>query len=70
MTDDERDAARGLLRTPIVLASVEPQLHRAVRRYQAELGSMFRTYLGYRLQVDARSARLYKSGLGRGAAAL
>lgn len=64
MNDDAREAARGLLRTPVVVASVAPELHRAIRRHQTELASMFRTYLGYRLGVDARLARLYKAGLG------
>jgi uncharacterized protein (TIGR02678 family) len=64
MNDDARDAARRLLRTPVVLASVAPELHRAVRRQHEDLAPMFRTYLGYRLHVDARLVRLYKAGLG------
>jgi uncharacterized protein (TIGR02678 family) len=63
VNDDVRDAARRLLRTPVVLASVAPELHRNVRRNEDDRASMFRTYLGYRLQVDARIARLYKAGL-------
>lgn len=60
------DAARHLLRTPIVMAAVEPDLHREVRRHEEELARFFRGYLGYRLQTDARMARLYKAGLGPG----
>ena len=58
------DAARALLRHPIVMASVEPELHREIRRHEEELARFFRSYLGYRLQADARMARLYKAGLG------
>lgn len=64
MNDELREMARRLLRTPVVLASVAPELHRQVRHNRDELAAMFRTYLGYRLQVDARMARLYKAGLG------
>lgn len=65
MNDDSRDAARQLLRTPLVVASLQPEAHRQIRRYVDELGPMFRKYLGYRLAVDARLARLYKAGLGK-----
>ncbi len=64
MTDDERQTARRLLMKPIVLASADPELHREIRTHQVQLTAMFRTYLGYRLQADGRSARLYKAGLG------
>lgn len=64
MSDERRDAARFLLRTPVVMATVDPELHRAVRRHEEDLAKFFRAYLGYRLSADARSARLYKAGLG------
>ncbi len=64
MSDERRDTARSLLRTPIVMAAVAPELHRAVRRHEEDLTKFFRSYLGYRLSADARSARLYKAGLG------
>ncbi len=64
MSDDRRDAARALLSTPVVMASVQPDLHRAVRRHEEELARFFRGYLGYRLLVDAHMARLFKAGLG------
>jgi uncharacterized protein (TIGR02678 family) len=64
--DEQRDTARYLLRTPLVLASRDPDAHRRVRRHVDALGAMFRTYLGYRLVVDAKFARLSKAGLGPG----
>ncbi|MHB8506745.1 MAG: TIGR02678 family protein [Acidimicrobiales bacterium] len=64
MNDEQRDGARRLLRTPLVLAARDPGAHRVIRRHAEALTAMFRTYLGYRLVVDARLARLYKGGLG------
>jgi uncharacterized protein (TIGR02678 family) len=64
MNDDARDAARGLLRSPLIVAALEPDEHRRIRRHADELVAMFRKYLGYRLAIDARLARLYKAGLG------
>ena len=66
MNDDAREAGRQLLRTPLITASLQPEAHRQIRRHADELVSMFRKYLGYRLAVDARLARLYKAGLGHG----
>lgn len=62
--DDQRDAARHLIRQPLVLAVRDPDVHRRIRRNADVLATMFRTYLGYRLVVDARFARLSKGGLG------
>jgi len=62
--DEQRDAARLLLRSPLVLAASDPEGHRGIRRHAEPLAAMFRTYLGYRLVVDPRFARLYKAGLG------
>ena len=64
MNDESREAARQLLRAPLVVAALQPEAHRQIRRHIDELVSMFRKYLGYRLAVDARLARLYKAGLG------
>jgi uncharacterized protein (TIGR02678 family) len=64
MNNTARDAARSLLRAPLVVAAVQPDEHRLIRRHADELVTMFRSYLGYRLVVDARLARLYKAGLG------
>src|SRR5262249_24021515 len=64
VTEDHRDTACALLRTPVVMASVQPELHRAVRRNEDGLARFFRGYLGYRLSVDAHMARLFKAGLG------
>jgi uncharacterized protein (TIGR02678 family) len=63
-TDEQRDAARHLIRQPLVLASRDPEGHRRIRRNADALATMFRAYLGYRLVVDARFARLSKAGLG------
>jgi len=62
--DEQRDAARHLVRQPLILASRDPEGHRRVRRNADALSTMFRTYLGYRLVVDPRFARLSKGGLG------
>jgi uncharacterized protein (TIGR02678 family) len=64
--DGCRDAARQLLVTPLVLAATDPEGHRRIRRHEEELAQTFRNYLGYRLTVDARFARLVKAGLGPG----
>jgi uncharacterized protein (TIGR02678 family) len=64
MNHEVRESARFLLGKPLVVAALEPNEHRRIRRNSDELTSMFRTYLGYRLTVDARLARLYKAGLG------
>ena len=64
MSDERRDAARSLLATPVVVSTVDPELHRSVRRHEEDLAKFFRSYLGYRLTTDARMARLYKAGLG------
>ncbi|MHB8293423.1 MAG: TIGR02678 family protein [Acidimicrobiales bacterium] len=66
MSDDRRDAARALLQTPVVTATVDPGLHRMVRRHEEDLAKFLRGYLGYRLSADSRIARLYKAGLGEG----
>jgi len=65
-TDDLRDAARQLIRTPLLLAARDPEAHRRIRRHADALAMMFRSYLGYRLVVDPRFARLFKAGLGPG----
>ncbi len=62
--DEQRDAARQLLQTPLVVAARNPDGHRRIRRHAESLAAMFRTYLGYRLVVEPRFARLFKSGLG------
>jgi uncharacterized protein (TIGR02678 family) len=62
--DEQRDAARQLIRQPLVLAARDSEGHRRIRRNADALSTMFRSYLGYRLVVDARFARLSKGGLG------
>lgn len=64
---ERRKAARALLREPLLNADDSDHAgeFRLVRRHRAELTRMFADGLGYRLVVDPRVARLYKSGLGR-----
>ena len=50
--DDQRDAARHLIRQPLVLAARDPEGHRRIRRNADALATMVRTYLGYRLVVE------------------
>jgi uncharacterized protein (TIGR02678 family) len=63
-SDEQRDAARLLLKSPLVIAADDPEAHRQIRRHADHLGTMFRNYLGYRLVVEANFARLFKAGLG------
>jgi len=65
LDDERRDAARLLLRRPLVHASgPDADGYRLVRRHQDYLVAMFRQQLGYRLVVEPHFARLFKAGLG------
>lgn len=65
---ERQQAARALLLKPLLVASgPDGDEFRLVRRHQGELTKMFAEGLGYRLQVDPASARLFKPGLGRDA---
>lgn len=64
---DRRDAARTLLLTPLLTADKNPDELRLVRRHRDELARLFAEGLGYRLVVEPGLARLFKTGLGRGA---
>jgi uncharacterized protein (TIGR02678 family) len=62
---DVRHAARALLRHPMMGSTgPDPDAFRLVRRHRVRLTRLFAEALGYRLVVDARSARLFKAGLG------
>ena len=58
---DLRAAARDLVIRPLVLAESDPDSFRIVRRYEHELDRWFTQRFGYRLQLTADTARLFKS---------
>ena len=58
---DLRAAARHLVAHPLVLADSDPDTFRLVRRYEHELDRWFTQRFGYRLEVTADTARLFKS---------
>lgn len=65
---ERQRAARALLLQPLLTATgPEADDFRLVRRHQGELTRLFAEGLGYRLQVDPGSARLFKPGLGHDA---
>ncbi|WP_067449773.1 TIGR02678 family protein [Actinomadura macra] len=65
MSDDDtarrRAALRALLRRPLLTAESDPEELVLVRRYQAELRDWLSRETGWRLQVHAESARLFKT---------
>ena len=58
---DLRAAARHLAIHPLVLAENDPDSFLVVRRYEQELDQWFTQRFGYRLQLTADTARLFKS---------
>lgn len=65
-TAERQRGARALMLRPLLTADGEHgDDFRLVRRHQGELVKLFAEGLGYRLQVDPTSARLFKTGLGR-----
>jgi uncharacterized protein (TIGR02678 family) len=58
---DLRTAARHLVEHPMVAEENEPETFRLIRRHEAQLGRWFTQRFGYRLQVNADTARLFKS---------
>lgn len=60
---DLRAAARHLAEHPLVLSERDPDSFRLVRRYEHELDRWFTQRFGYRLEVTADTARLYKSSV-------
>ena len=58
---DIRTAARHLVRHPLVLAENDPEMLLLIRRHERALDRLFTQRFGYRLQVTADTARLFKS---------
>lgn len=58
---DLRAAARHLAVHPLVLSESDPGTFRLIRRYEHELDRWFTQRFGYRLEVTADTARLFKS---------
>lgn len=58
---DIRTAARHLVRHPLVLAENDPEMLLLIRRHERTLDGLFTRRFGYRLQVTADTARLFKS---------
>ena len=58
---DLRAAARHLVSHPLVLAERDPDTFRLIRRHEHSLDRWFTQRFGYRLQVTADTARLFKS---------
>jgi uncharacterized protein (TIGR02678 family) len=60
---ERRLAARHLLQRPLTCAEHDRDTFRFIRRHEAELDRWFTQRLGYRLHVDADTARLFKTGV-------
>lgn len=60
---DARDAARFLVRSPLLLAEREPEIFSIVRRHEQLLDRWFTQRFGYRLQVESDTVRLMKSSV-------
>lgn len=61
VTLEVRAACRHLVMQPLVLAEREPEAFRLVRRHEQQLDRWFTQRFGYRLQVTADTARLFKA---------
>lgn len=57
-----RACARHLVQHPLTCKEHDPDLFRLLRRHEADLDRWFTQRLGYRLHVDADTARLFKVG--------
>lgn len=60
---ERREAARHLLMHPLTCAEKHPDLFRLIRRHHHDLDQWFTQRLGYRLHLDADTARLFKAGI-------
>lgn len=60
---ERRLAARHLVQHPLTAKEHDPDTFRLIRRHEADLDRWFTQRLGYRLHVDADSARLFKTGV-------
>lgn len=56
-----REAARYLVRHPLVIAEDNPDMFTLIRRHAQELDQKFSRRFGYRLRVKSDTARLYKT---------
>ena len=54
--------ARHLVQRPLTCKEHDPEMFRLIRRHEAELDRWFTQRLGYRLHVNADTARLFKDG--------
>ena len=61
-TVERRLAARHLVQHPLTCREEDPDSFRLIRRHEADLDRWFTQRLGYRLHLDADSARLFKTG--------
>src|SRR5690606_39373472 len=59
---ERRLAARHLVQHPLSCREHDPDMFRLIRRHEADLDRWFTQRLGYRLHLDADSARLFKTG--------
>lgn len=58
---ERRLAARHLVQNPLTCKEHDPETFRLIRRHEVDLDRWFTQRLGYRLHVDADSARLFKT---------
>jgi uncharacterized protein (TIGR02678 family) len=59
---ERRVAARHLVQRPLTCREQDPEVFRLIRRHEGILDRWFTQRLGYRLHVDADTARLFKAG--------
>ena len=60
---ERRECARHLLMNPLTCAEQHPEVFRLIRRHHRDLDQWFTQRLGYRLHLDADTARLFKAGI-------
>ncbi len=60
---ERRECARHLLMYPLTCAEYHPDVFRLIRRHHHDLDQWFTQRLGYRLHLDADTARLFKAGI-------
>lgn len=60
---DRQLAVRHLLQHPLTCKELDPDIFRLIRRHETALDRWFTQRLGYRLHVDAETARLFKTGV-------
>lgn len=60
---ERRECARHLLLNPLTCSEQHPDVFRLIRRHHHDLDQWFTQRLGYRLHLDADTARLFKAGI-------